>query len=285
MNTSISFGQYLKSLNTIFYAMIGGAILLAFATIYLVGARLTLKNENLDIVFKYALPILGFGLVMAALVFYKIKLRTIKATDSLFVKLLKFRQAFIIKYAFLQVIVLSSLYASISTHNYQYLIIFILAIAIMIMAKPSPGNIAAGLKLGEEEILAISGGAIMARPLKERPLLIRYPLLAVVLISFSLYSAYDVILGIIKREEWTMEEREQMVHDCILKAKDTAAKHPEEVKAYCECTNEAIFRKFTHREIWENNQLSSEDLMKTLTPVFAECLNELRARIKEAESK
>jgi hypothetical protein len=243
-----------------------------------------LKSNNLDIIFKYSLPILSFGLIMLSLILYKSKLKTIKQMDSLSQKLEKFKKALKIKYSFIEAVSLYSLAASLSTGNYQYLIIVVLAIAIKFMIKPSPGNVLAGLKLNDEETIAMSGGSVIPVPVKEKPFLIRYPVLAVVIISFSLYSAYDVILGLLKKEEWSPRERAQMVNDCILKAKETAVKYPVEVKAYCECTNEAIFKKYTHQEIRENNQLSSDELLRTMSPVFVQCLAELRGKIKEKEN-
>jgi hypothetical protein len=286
MDSITNFGQYLKKLNRTYYVLLVSPLLFACGVIYLVEFVATAKNERFDIIFKYSLPILGFGLVMAGMIAYKLKLRKIMPADSLSEKLDKFHQAFASKFIFIEVVSVVSLFACVSTRNYQYMIILLLVTVIKTMSKPSEANILAALKLneGEKEELLKGGPAITAE--KEKPLLVRYPVLFVVVLSFSAYSFYDDLIGIMKKEEWSAEEKKQMVDDCLLKAKDMAVNHPEEVKTYCECTNEAIFKKFTHREIRLNNgKLSSEELMNTLKPVFTECLKELKGKIKEKEKK
>jgi hypothetical protein len=282
MDINTNFGQYLKKVNRTYYLSIVGPLVLALGVIYLVEFVASTKNERFDIIFKYSLPILGFGLVMAAMIAYKIKLRKIMSADSLSEKLDKFHQAFASKFIFFEAVCLFSLFACASTSNYQYLIILLLATLIKIMSKPSAGNIIAALKLTEpeKEELLRGGPVIIAE--KEKSMLVRYPVLFVVLFSFSAYSFYEDLIGIIKKEEWSEEEKKQMVDDCLFRAKDMALNHPEEVKSYCECTNDAVFKKFSHREVRLNNK-SSEELMNTLKPVFEECLKELKGKIKEKE--
>jgi hypothetical protein len=279
MNSHITFAGYLKTLKTVFYAFLACQFLLAFFTVYMVEAGNLSKNTNLDVIFKYALPIVGFGLVLASFIFFKIKLRGIEAADSLSDKLIKYKLAFVIKYALMNAVAVFSLVACLTTQNYQYLILLVLITIIQLMSRSSSESIIAKLKLSEEERIDLLAGKAIAIRYKEKSLLVRYPVFLVVLIGFSIYSSYDALLGLTKKEEWSAEEKEKMVQDCILKAKDTAAEHPQEVKEYCVCSNEAIFKKFTREQMTRNNRLPAEELMKTLTPIFTECLNDLKAKI------
>jgi hypothetical protein len=89
----------------------------------------------------------------------------------------------------------------------------------------------------------------------------------------------------VKQNEWTKEDRERLISDCIQSSGTTGKKYPVLIKKYCECSTNRIISSLTKDQFIEENKKTKEEQMKSLLPVFQNCLDELKIKIDSADNK
>jgi hypothetical protein len=112
--------------------------------------------------------------------------------------------------------------------------------------------------------------------------------LKVASIVLILNGAYDLIIHDTERyligsakvtNEWTSNDRDQLINECIIGAGKTGEKYPELVKEYCECSTNKIMDAFTKAQYINDTKKTEEERMKILKPVFQSCIDEFEISI------
>lgn len=86
-----------------------------------------------------------------------------------------------------------------------------------------------------------------------------------------------------KKSEWTEEDRQVMIENCLRDAKTNTTKYPQIMKDYCECSVDKIIAAFTKEKYLESLKKTQEEQITEQLPIFQSCLDDLKIRIDSVE--
>lgn len=118
-------------------------------------------------------------------------------------------------------------------------------------------------------------------------------LLKICSIIMILNGAYDLIIHdkdrymIIKKTapgEWTNEDRDNMINECLHDAGNTTIQYPELTKVYCECGVDKLMKTFTKEQYITEGRKPIDERKKVLLPLYQDCLNQLKMRVDSVNS-
>lgn len=155
MNTQ----QYISKISTIFYAIVGGPLML-FAIIYLRfkserGGLIESLPEDITPVWHILLPFATLLAIIAAYVYYQRLKKQISPAEDREVKLKKFYQASLIKYGLLAVASLIMIACLYGTTEKIFAAGYAIVLVVFSLNRPTPYRIKKDGKLSEEELNAL----------------------------------------------------------------------------------------------------------------------------------
>ncbi|UII34694.1 hypothetical protein LVD17_12830 [Fulvivirga ulvae] len=102
-----------------------------------------------------------------------------------------------------------------------------------------------------------------------------------VIVLITGYSIYFFISDNRKSSQWTYEDGQVIINQCLKDAGEMTSNYPELTENYCRCSMVKIRNKFSREEYIEIVALSLKDQSKLLSPVFEDCLNDYKKKIEE----
>lgn len=87
-----------------------------------------------------------------------------------------------------------------------------------------------------------------------------------------------------KNTEWTSEDREILLKNCMRDAGPTATNYPEITKEYCNCSTEKIMKAMTKEQYAKSLLKPQDEQIKEVLPIFQDCLTELKQRIDSVKN-
>lgn len=88
-----------------------------------------------------------------------------------------------------------------------------------------------------------------------------------------------------KKSEWTDDDRNQIISECIQGAGETGEKYPILTKQYCECSAERIMNAFSKDQYIRDSKLEQNERLDLLLPVFQDCIDILKVKIDSASNR
>jgi hypothetical protein len=106
----------------------------------------------------------------------------------------------------------------------------------------------------------------------------------ILVMSYAIYNGLnDLTESRRQKEQWTEEDRELLVTQCISECGETGVKYPDLARTYCECGNDKIIKKFTKSEYLELVKKPTDEQIKIGKSLVGDCLTEYQNAIKKAE--
>lgn len=147
-----SIGQYVKTGQILFSALVFGQLMFMLVVIYLVQIQGIRYNGNeLNEMYLYAAPIITVFCLIFGFTLYKGKLKKIKEKKHLYEKLADYRSAQILRWALLEGASFFSIMAFLLTSNYLFIMIVGLIIGTFVLTIPSRMKFDSELDLSWEE--------------------------------------------------------------------------------------------------------------------------------------
>ena len=122
----ITLKEFTKSLSTLHYALLGGAVLVALLIYFFEIKEGHINYTNTDDIFLFICPFIAIAGVSGGNFLFKQKLEKIRGLESLDEKLQEYRGASISKFALVEGPTLICIVAAMNTKNLLYLFIAIL---------------------------------------------------------------------------------------------------------------------------------------------------------------
>jgi hypothetical protein len=111
-------------------------------------------------------------------------------------------------------------------------------------------------------------------------------------IIMILSGGYDLIVRDTNRykvdsitRQWTSQDREVLVNNCMRDSKETGSNYPEITREYCECSMDKIIGAITIEEYEASLEKSIEEQKKEIMPLFKDCLTRLWQRIDSVKEQ
>ena len=82
-----------------------------------------------------------------------------------------------------------------------------------------------------------------------------------------------------KKTEWTSEDREILIKNCMRDAGPTATNYPQITKEYCDCSMDKIMKEMTKDQYIKILSKPQDEQIKEVLPIFQDCVTELKQRI------
>jgi hypothetical protein len=151
-NGKVNSKGFFLVLNLIHAALISGQIFFGLIAYYLVtiGAMVINPDETVGI-FRIIVPLISILSIVASYMFFRMQLNNAKSKPGLSEKLMTYRTALIVKWAFLEAPSLLAIVGYLLTGNRFFIIIAGLIIIIFLIHKPSKNTAAFELELSRNE--------------------------------------------------------------------------------------------------------------------------------------
>jgi len=91
-----------------------------------------------------------------------------------------------------------------------------------------------------------------------------------------------VVKVIANRTVWEEGDREAMVNDCIEDLAGRSVRFPKQSQEYCECTTDAMMKKFSKVQYLEADSKSDAEKKEEMLPVILDCYNNYQDAMFEA---
>lgn len=93
------------------------------------------------------------------------------------------------------------------------------------------------------------------------------------------------IEGVDKKSEWTSEDREILIRNCIRDAGPTGPMYPQITEEYCACSMDKIMKAMS-KEQYEKTLLKPvAEQIKEVLPIFQDCLTVMKQRMDSVDNK
>lgn len=119
-------------------------------------------------------------------------------------------------------------------------------------------------------------------------------LIKVISVILILKGSYDLLspnpdrytVGNVKKDyEWTTEDRDILIKNCMRDAGPTATNYPQITKEYCDCSMDKIMKAMTKDQYEKSLSKPQAEQIKEVLPIFQDCVDELKQRIDSVDRK
>ena len=142
--------EQLKVTRIIYVALVSGQLILFMIALILVENNIVEPNLDLDELFKFLIPAIGFVAMVMSHRIYIYKISNLKMDIELVAKLVKYRNYKITQWAMTEFASIISLVGLLTTGNYLYAIVFLFLIGFFILNRPSELQFKIDFRVSEE---------------------------------------------------------------------------------------------------------------------------------------
>ena len=142
--------EQLKVTRIIYVALVSGQLILFVIVLILVENNIVEPNLDLDEIFKFLIPAVGFIAMVMSHRIYLYKISNLKMDIELAEKLLKYRNYKITQWAMTEFASLISLAGFLITGDYLYVIVFLFLIGFFILNRPSEQQFKVDFRVSEK---------------------------------------------------------------------------------------------------------------------------------------
>jgi hypothetical protein len=113
-------------------------------------------------------------------------------------------------------------------------------------------------------------------------------------IILILNGAYDLIKrdperyrigSVSNKKEWSNEDKESLIKNCIIETGQTGINYPQITKEYCDCSIEKIMDSRTREEYEKILSKPQTEKLKEMLSIVQDCVDELKQRIDSVDRK
>jgi len=88
-----------------------------------------------------------------------------------------------------------------------------------------------------------------------------------------------------RKSEWTNDDRNQLINECIQGAGETGEQYPILIMQYCECSAERIMTAFSKDQYIRDSKLAQDERLDLLLPAIQDCIDILKVKIDSASNR